>query len=117
MQSAPLFSGHAVHDSLPLEVLYVPVAHAVHAFPVKHAVSVKSTPCSMVLVISVVAVWLRYSSTTKAPAMSPLKLKSVETGCTPMLIPVNVLSLQIGDTFTSTPKPFIVNKILLVDTE
>jgi len=77
----------------PVNALYLPAAHAVHVPPSGpvdpalqvHAVkevlpagalevsAVKSTPRTMRSAIAEVASVLRYSSTTKTPAMSPFK--------------------------------------------
>jgi hypothetical protein len=58
-----------VQNTPPVVVLYFPVAHASQLV---HDVSVMSCPAVMLAAIAVVASSLRYSSTTKAPAMFPL---------------------------------------------
>ena len=83
----------SVHAADPVNVLYFPAAHAMHVPPagpenpalqvqfVKEVLptgalevsAVKSTPRTMRSAIAKVASVLRYSSTTKTPAMSPLK--------------------------------------------
>ena len=84
----------SVHTADPVDVLYLPATHAVHVPPSgpenpalqdMHAVkevlptgalevsTVKSTPHTMRSAMTEVASVLRYSSTTKTPAMSPLK--------------------------------------------
>jgi hypothetical protein len=87
-------AGHVVHDALPLEVLYVPAAHAVHVFPIGHVVSVMSRPCVMASVISVVATVLSHSSTKKKPAMSPFKFDDLSVCLLANCIPSIVLSFQ-----------------------
>jgi hypothetical protein len=79
--------------AVPVNVLYLPATHAVHVPPSGpvdpalqvHAVkevlpigalevsAVKSTPRTMRSAMAEVAFVSRYSSTTKTPAMSPLK--------------------------------------------
>jgi hypothetical protein len=87
-------TGQAVQAADPGDVLYLPATHAVHVPPSgpenpalqdMHAVkevlptgalevsTVKSTPHTMRSAMTEVASVLRYSSTTKTPAMSPLK--------------------------------------------
>jgi hypothetical protein len=83
----------SVHTADPVNALYFPATHAVHVPPsgpknpalqvqfVKEVLpagalevsAVKSTPRTMRSAIAEVASVLRYSSTTKTPAMSPLK--------------------------------------------
>ena len=99
-------AGHVVHDALPLEVLYVPAAHAVHAFPLGHVVSVRSCPCIMALVISVVAAVLNHSSTMKTPATSAFILNDDDVELRPISVPPNVLSFQPLPIFRRTPTPF-----------
>jgi hypothetical protein len=87
------FAGQALQAADPVNVLYLPATHAVHVPPSgpvdpalqMHAVkevlpigalevsAVKSTPRTMRSAMAEVASVLRYSSTTKTPAMSPLK--------------------------------------------
>jgi hypothetical protein len=84
----------SVQSADPVDALYLPATHAVHVPPSgpenpalqdMHAVkevlptgalevsAVKSTPRTMRSAITEVASVLRYSSTTKTPAMSPFK--------------------------------------------
>jgi hypothetical protein len=72
VHAEPEFSGHDWHVSDPVKGLYFPATHAVQTLPLGHVVFVRSTPFNMLLYIAVVAASLRYSSTTNAPAMSPL---------------------------------------------
>jgi len=62
-----------VHALLVFVSLYVPAEHAVHAFPLGHVVSVRSTPLIMASVIAVMAATVKSSSTKKKPAMSAFK--------------------------------------------
>jgi hypothetical protein len=81
-------AGQVVQAADPADALYLPATHAVHVPPsgpenpalqvhtVKEALEVSavtSTPRTMRSTIADVASVSRYSSTTKAPAMSPLK--------------------------------------------
>jgi len=86
-------AAQSVQVAFPFNALYLPATHAVHVPPSGpvdpalqvHAVeevlpagalevsAVKSTPRTMRSAIAEVASVLRYSSTTKTPAMSPLK--------------------------------------------
>jgi len=58
-------------DELPAADV-VPAGHDTQPVAA-HAVPVRSTPCTIAFAIAVVASVLRNSSTTKRPAMSPLK--------------------------------------------
>ena len=59
-------AGQPAHVLAAVALLYLPAPHAVQ-------VSVKSSPRTMRLAMAEVASVLMYSSTTKRPAMSPLK--------------------------------------------
>ncbi len=87
------FDGQSVQAADPVDALYLPASHAVHVSPsgpenpalqvqfVKEVLptgalevpAVKSTPRTMRSAMAEVASVLRYSSTTKTPAMSPFK--------------------------------------------
>jgi hypothetical protein len=63
---------HTVDAFAPLTPEYFPTGH-VTQFVAAHGTLVRSTPFTMAFAIAVVASVLRNSSTTKRPAMSPLK--------------------------------------------
>jgi hypothetical protein len=78
------FDGQAMHVEVaeaPTAVEYVPSPQLVHRAA---ETSVKSTPRTMRSAMAEVASVLRYSSTTKTPAMSPLKYASDD----PLLLPM-----------------------------
>jgi hypothetical protein len=126
------FDGQAVHVELaeaPAAVEYVPAPQSVHvmadtvlylpASQVVHAefteafpsslVTVKSTPRTMASAMAEVASVLRYSSTTKTPAISPLKVQ-------PNLLVIEVLSVTFPEAVPEEPRAlFTVNQYSFVD--
>jgi hypothetical protein len=85
----------SVHVMAADTVLYLPAAHVVHAEFAEAVpsslVAVKSTPRTMASAMAEVVSVLRYSSTTKTPAISPLKFRL------PNLLVVEVLSVIFAE--------------------
>ena len=103
-------SVHVMADT----VLYLPASHVVHAeFPEAVPLSlmaVKSTPRTMASAMAEVVSVLRYSSTTKTPAISPLKFRL------PNLLVVEVLSIIFAEAVPEEPRAlFTVNQYSCVD--
>ena len=102
-------SVHVMADT----VLYLPASHVVHtefteAVPLS-LVAVKSTPRTMASAMAEVASVLRYSSTTKTPAISPLRLM-------PNLVAAEVMSVIIPEAVPEEPRAlFTVNQYSCVD--
>jgi hypothetical protein len=99
-------------------VLYLPATHVVHAEFVEalpsSLVAVKSTPRTMASAMAEVVSVLRYSSTTKTPAISPLKFRL------PNLLVVEVLSAIFAEAvpeelFVEPRALFTVNQYSCVD--
>jgi hypothetical protein len=97
---------HAVTLELPAAEL-VPAGHATQPVAA-HSVPVRSTPFTIALAIAVVASVLRNSSTTKRPAMSPLK-KFAET-VLPSIVEDTVLSVTDVEPVVVDTAPFTVNE-------
>jgi hypothetical protein len=107
-------SVHLMADTL----LYLPATHVVHAEFTEAVpsslVAVKSTPRTMASAMAEVASVLRYSSTTKTPAISPLKFRL------PNLLVVEVLSVIFAEAvpeevFVKPRALFTVNQYSCVD--
>ena len=85
----------SVHLMAADTVLYLPATHVVHAEFTEAVpsslVAVKSTPRTMASAMAEVVSVLRYSSTTKTPAISPLKFRL------PNLLVVEVLSIVFAE--------------------
>ena len=123
------FVGQSLQLADPVDALYFPATHAVHVSPSgpaepalqEHAVkevlpadtlevsAVKSTPRTMRSAMTEVASVLRYSSTTKTPAISPLRLM-------PNLVAAEVMSVIIPEAVPEEPRAlFTVNQYSCVD--
>ena len=87
-------AGHFIHSVLPVPLLYVPAAHAVHELPLGHVVFVRSTLFDMASTIAVVASMPRYSSTTKQPATSAVNKSLAGERLMPREVKDNVLSVN-----------------------
>ena len=108
----------SVHFMAADTVLYLPATHVVHsefaeALP-SSLVAVKSTPRTRASAMADVVSVLRYSSTTKTPAISPLKFRL------PNLLVVEVLSVIFAEAvpeelFVEPRALFTVNQYSCVD--
>jgi hypothetical protein len=104
----------SVHLMAADTVLYLPATHVVHAAFAEAVpsslVAVKSTPRTMASAMAVVVSALRYSSTTKTPAISPLKFRL------PNLLVVEVLSVIFAEAVPEEARAlFTVNQYSCVD--
>jgi hypothetical protein len=104
---------HAVILELPAAEV-VPAGHETQPVAA-HGVPVRSTPFTIAFAIAVVASVLRNSSTTKSPAMSPLKKGSVCTLLLPIKFEDTVLSVITVEAVLVDVTPFTVNERTLVD--
>jgi hypothetical protein len=86
----------SVHLMAADTVLYLPATHVVHAAFAEAVpsslVAVKSTPRTMASAMAEVVSALRYASTTKTPAISPLKFRLPN-----LLVVVEVLSVIFAE--------------------
>ena len=103
----------SVHLMAADTVLYLPATHVVHAEFAEAVpsslVAVKSTPRTMASAMAEVVSVLRYSSTTKTPAISPLKVQ-------PNLLVIEVLSVTFPEAVPEEPRAlFTVNQYSFVD--
>jgi hypothetical protein len=104
----------SVHLMAADTVLYLPATHVVHAAFAEAVpsslVAVKSTPRTMASAMAEVVSALRYSSTTKTPAISPLKFRL------PNLLVVEVLSVIFAEAVPEEARAlFTVNQYSCVD--
>ena len=103
---------HTADAFAPVTPEYFPAGHARQSVAA-HVVLVRSTPCTIAFAIAVVASVLRNSSTTKRPAMSPLK-KFAEP-VLPSIVEDTVLSVGAVEPVVVDTTPFTVKEETLVD--
>jgi hypothetical protein len=133
-------AAQSLQTAEPVDALYLPASHAVHVPPsgpenpalqvqfVKEVLptgalevpAVKSTPRTMRSAMAEVAPVLRYSSTTKTPAMSPLKQgRGLLSGNKSKALAIQVLDAALSVTAVEAVPvkilSFTVNQYSLVD--